>query len=300
MSATNPTFGEVRFQCQKSWPGVDPDILDSYLNERYRRVLRKLPWQRLRVQAVLQTVAPYTTGTLDVANGSTALTLTDGTFSADMSGRAIRIAAGNEYYQFTYASPTAGTLDRGYEGTTDAVATFSIWQNIYVLPADLRILHSMRVLGAPWDMDQISQEQLDEQAPHRGLYGTPSRYATHMDDASTPPRRQVELYPIPDAVLAIPFWYTQDPTLFAASSTASFFAPWLIPDVLYAGVEAEALGKEKDYAGADRAELRFAQVLAEMLMEEARRIGPRRLKMAEKYTRHNRQRWSGTAYPKDP
>src|SRR5512143_2522584 len=296
MSATNPTFGEIRFQCQKRWPGVDPDILDSFINERYRRVLRRIPWQRARVQAVLQTVAPYTTGTVAVTEGSANLVLTDGTWTSAMTGRGIRIASENAYYQFTFATDTTGTLDRAYEGDTATAATYSIWQNIYVPPADLRILHSMRVFDAPQDLDQITQEELDERAPQRSLYGTPSCYATHMDDLSTPPRRQVEVYPIPDEVLALPFWYTQDATLFAASGTAGFFASWLIPEVIYAGVEADVLRKERDYAGSDRADLRVATVLVEMLMEEARRIGPRKLKMADRYTRHRRLHWSESAY----
>lgn len=60
MSATNPTFGEIRFQCQKRFPGLDADLLDSYINERYRRILRRGDWQRLRVQGGGQHGAAFT------------------------------------------------------------------------------------------------------------------------------------------------------------------------------------------------------------------------------------------------
>lgn len=291
MSATQLTFGEIRFQCQKRFPGVDPDVLDSLINERYRRVLRRGDWQRLKVQAVLQTVEPYETGTLAVAKGSTALVGTDTVWTDAMSGRAIRIANGEEYYQFTRTAGTTGTLDRAYEGEDETAATYSIWQNIFPLPADLFVLHSMRVLGYPADLDQVSQEQLDERDPNRASEGTPNCYSPHMDDASTPPRMQVEVFPIPDEAIAIPFWYTQDPTLFSASGTALFVAAWLEPAAIYDGVEADVRRLEKDYAGFDRAEALFNVHLIEMFGAEARRRGPQSIKMHPQYTRHNRRRW---------
>jgi len=293
MSATNLTFGEIRFQCQKRFPGVDPDIVDSYINERYRRILRRGDWQRLRVQAVLQTVAPYETGTVAATEGSASISGTDTVWTDAMSGRAIRIAEGDEYYQFTYISPTSGTLDRVYEGEDATAATYSIWQNVYVLPADLHVLHSIRVLGSPRDLDQISQEELDERAANRGTEGDPDCYALHMDDLSSPARAQIEVYPVPDSVMGLPFWYTQDPTLFSASQTANFVAAWLNPDALYCGVEAEVRRQlEKDYVGAQAAESMFTLHLSEIFAAEARRTTARQIKMADRFTRHNARRWT--------
>jgi len=293
MSATRLTFGEIRFQCQKRFPGVDRDILDSYINERYRRILRRGDWQRLRVQAVLQTVAPYETGTVAATKGSSSITGTDTVWTETMSGRAIRIAAGEEYYEFTYVSPTSGTLDRDYEGEDATEAAYSIWQNVYVLPSDLHVLHSIRVLGSPRDLDPLTQEELDERAANRGTEGTPDCYSPHMEDLSTPPRSQVELYPVPDAVMALPFWYTQDPTLFSASQTSNFVAAWLNPDALYCGVEAEVRRQlEQDYVGGQAAESMFNLHLSEMFAAEARRTPARQIKMADRFTRHNLRRWT--------
>lgn len=292
MSATSPTFGEIRLQCEKRFPAIDADVRDSLINERYRRILRRGDWQRLRVQAVIQTVAPYETGTIAATNGSTSITGTDTVWTEAMSGRAIRIAEGDEYYQFTYVSPTSGTLDRAYEGDDATAATYSIWQNVYVLPSDLFVLHSMRVLGEIRDLDQQTQEQLDEQAANRSTQGTPYCYALHMDDLSTPPRQQVELYYIPDQVYSIPFWYTQDPTLFSASQTSSFLAPWLNPSAIYDGVAADVRALEDNLGAAQHYEQMFLAHLSEMFGAEARRRGARPIKIAEKYTRHNARRWA--------
>ena len=291
MSATNPTFGEIRFQCQKRFAGIDPDLLDSLINERYRRALRRLDWQRLRVQAVLQTAAAYNTGTVTVTHGSTAVILADGIWAAAMTGRAIRIAERDEYYQFTRLTDTTGTLDRPYEGEDNLAAGYSIWQHVYPLPGDVARLLTMRVFGSDQDLDQVSQESLDEQDATRSDLGTPERYALHMDDLSTPPRQQVELHPGPDEELSIPFWYTQDPAMFGEDDAADFLAPWLNPEEIYLGVEADVRRLEKDYPGSQFAEQVAGGVASQTNQAEARRIGPLPIKMAAIYTRHNRRRW---------
>jgi hypothetical protein len=112
-----------------------------------------------------------------------------------------------------------------------------------------------------------------------------------MDDLSTPPRVQVELNPIPEEVLAVPFWYTQDPELFDAGDTGDFFAPWLDPDEILLAVEGLARRLEKDYAGAQLAEGLRQSVATETNEAENRRIGPQPIKMSGYYTRHNRRRW---------
>lgn len=294
MSVSNRTFGELRFQLQKEFPGLDPDKLDFWITERYRDILRSLTWRRLRVQAVIQTPAAYETGTVAVTNGADTVALTGGAFTSAMTGRAIRIAADNEYYQFTFVGATSGTLDRNYEGDTDTAATYKIAQPVYVLPADCRQLHSIRVLGLPRDLDQWSQEQLDEASPHRSRYGKPVAYAPHMDNASSPSRMQVELYPIPDEVLDLPYWYTQEPTLFEASGTSDFFAAWLLPNALVESVRQLALRMDKDYVGAREAGREAAAAFDVMQREEAKRIGTTPLKMTPAFTRHRIRRSLGS------
>jgi hypothetical protein len=293
MSATNPTFGEIRMQCRKRFAGqVDADVLDSLINERYRRALRRLDWQRLKVQAWLETVVPYETGTLAVSEGGTALVGTDTVWTAAMTGRSIRIAGRDEWYTFTRTGALTGTIDRAYEGDDETAASYSIWKNVYVLPAACFRLLSMRILGDPQDLDQVSQEALDEMDPSRSDTGTPQRYALHQDDSSSPPCQQVELHPVPDEEIGIPYWYTQDPTLFANDDTGDFIAPWLNPDEIYLGVESDVLRLGKDYSGAQLAEALHGGVAKEDNQAECRRIGPQPLKMASMYTRHNRRRWS--------
>jgi hypothetical protein len=70
------------------------------------------------VEAVLQTTAPYSTGTVAVTEGSAAVTGTDTVWTAGMSGREFRVTGRDEIYTFTRTGNTTGTLDRNYEGDT--------------------------------------------------------------------------------------------------------------------------------------------------------------------------------------
>lgn len=297
MSVQNPTFGEIQFQCQKRHPGVDVDILQSYINERYRRIARRIPWQSMKIQDVISTVAEYTTGTVAVTLGSDAITGTDTVWTSAMSGRSIRFGNDDAYYEFTYASGTTGTLDRNYEGTSDIDATYSIWKNVFALASDCRALLSIRSMGGGRDLDQISMEELDEIDPRRTLTGNALRYAIHMDDRSTPRNQQVEVHPVPIEVTALPYWYIQDPTLFDVADTSSYFPPWLNPDVLYNGVASDVCGREKDYVGRQMYEADFLRGLNEMLANECARMPGAQIKMADRFTEHRTKRGMARTFP---
>lgn len=80
------------------------------------------------------TIDDYTSGTAEVTNGSTAVTITNGTMVNDMAGRFFEITdttnTGHGYMYRISAVPTAGTLtlENGYEGLTGATLTYRIGQ----------------------------------------------------------------------------------------------------------------------------------------------------------------------------
>jgi uncharacterized protein len=74
----------------------------------------------------LRTLEPYSTGTLTLTNGSKAVTGVGTTFTSAMTGQALRVDTRREFYQFTQAGATTGTLDRPYEGPTGSGLTYSI------------------------------------------------------------------------------------------------------------------------------------------------------------------------------
>lgn len=279
------TLGEIRFRLTKAYPGIDPDLIDGWINDRYTQILDALPWQRLEVEAILQTTAPYRDGTVTVTAGSTAVTGASTVWTAAMSARSFRVDGRSEIYTFTRTGDATGTLDRAYEGDNAAGAAYSIFQRVYTLPADCRLLEddafSDFELGP---LGRLSRKQLNDSAPGRPASGTPQVWASYMEDASTPPRMQIELYPIPDEARGIPYRYTKEQA--SLSSAATTLQAWLRPAPLIEGVSADCLNHLEKYAGADRKEARFGALVNDMKRNEAANRGGQAIRAAGWMTRH--------------
>jgi hypothetical protein len=121
------SYGQLRMLLSKAAPGIDLELVDNWIQTRYtERVLSAIPWKRSENVSVLQSPASVNSGTVTVNQGSNAITGVGTAWTAALTGLMIRIGCGPEYYQFTYASATTGTLDRNYEGSTGAILTSSI------------------------------------------------------------------------------------------------------------------------------------------------------------------------------
>lgn len=283
------TLGTLKFRLTKSFPGVDADLIEGWIADRYAEILAVLPWSRQQAQAVLQTTAPYETGTVAVTNASASVTLTTGVWTADMSGRAFRVGTEDAFYELTFVTSTTGTLDRAYEGSTNTAATYSITQAVYALPSDCRLLDadafSSFELGP---LTRFSRAELNQSQPWRSEIGTPTIFSPYMDDASTPPRMQVELYPIPDAVMSLPFSYTAEGD--ALTATATIVKAWIQPAALLEGVTAKIKRHLKDYAGAREHDTQAAAALALMLRAEAHGSPNMRMTLDSFYTSYRAAR----------
>jgi len=235
---------------------------------------------------VLEVPGVYSTGTAALTEGSANITLTGGTWTAAMTGRAFRAKSHTEYYEFTFVTGTTATLDRPYEGPTAAAAGYSIFQTVYVLPSDCRMLQD-DAFGH--QMTRTSHAQLDQSDPWRAATGTPAAWASYMDDTGTPPNMQVEIYPLPTVAMGVPFTYYSDgPDLGPASA---LFQVWMQPTALVEGVVARAKAHLKDYAGS-AFHLGLAKMaLANMRTSEAQGMGPANLQLDPYYTRHRSKRW---------
>src|ERR1700690_775250 len=209
------TYGQLKLRLTQMFPGVSLDPLEGWAGDRYSEILGELPWSRLDATAILETVAPYVTGTVAVTAGSAAIALTGGTWISSMTGRAVRVAGDNAFYSFSYSSATTGLLDRPYEGTTATAAAYSIYQSVYPLPADCRLLAD----NAFGRMVRFPQAHLNESDPLRVATGTPTVWTSYMDDLSTPPNMQVEIWPAPSEAIGIPYTYSADAGDLASTAT---------------------------------------------------------------------------------
>jgi hypothetical protein len=290
------TYGDIKFRLTKAFPGVDQDSIEGWVCDRYLEILGELPWSRLNVEGILQTTAPYQAGTVALTQGSNAAALTGGTWTAGMGGLAFQATGDQAIYQFTWTGAGAGTLDRPYEGATNGLGTYSIFQNVYPLPADCRFLSddafSSFQLGplkrlTPGDMD-AGNPFTSCAAPGSACPGTPMLWSAYMDDGSTPPQMQVKFYPAPNVAIGIPFRYSAE--VAAPGATSVTLIPWLQPGALIEGATAKIKAHLKDYAGAQLAMVAAKAALGAMRAAEAFRQGPVSMRLDSYYTSHRSRR----------
>jgi hypothetical protein len=290
------TFGDINFRLAKEFPAVDADVRQGIINDRYTQILDRLPWSRLDAETVVQTVAQYNTGTIATTNGGTALVLTGGTFTTQMSGRQIHLDGRTEAYTFTFTGATTGTIDRPYEGDSNATAGFILSQSILTLPSTVRIVRSLRNLSVPIPIEKRDRASADVTDPARVLVGPPVRWSQWQDGTTAPLPMQIELWPAPDKVYSILLSVTSEQSTFAASDTGVALLPWTRPAALMAGCRADlnmlpAIG---NLSLGEAHELLFEKRLGEMVNEEARRQGGSQMVAQNAYTRYRTRRWAQT------
>src|SRR3990167_6319702 len=119
---------------------------DSTLKNKYRRRVnliyqRDLPtrfeWEFLRKTGSITLSASYSTGTVDIAVGDTAITGTSTVWTSSHTGMKIKISGSDEIYTFTRTAATTGTISPAYAAIDDADdASYTIFQDVYSLASD--------------------------------------------------------------------------------------------------------------------------------------------------------------------
>jgi hypothetical protein len=287
------TYGQLKFRLTKQFPGVDLDLIEGWIDDRYAEILGELPWSRQNVTAVLQTLAPYSTGTVTLTAGSNAVALSGGTFTPAMTGMAFRVVGEDDIYAFTYVGAAAGTLDRGYEGSLGLApgAGYTIFQHVYAMPADCRMLEDTAFSDfTEGPLVRMARSQLNQSFPGAGCPGLPGIWASYMDDGSTPPRIQVQLCPVPDKVYGIPFTYVSDPGALTGAATSTILQVWMQSAALVEGVVSRIKAHLKDYNGAQLAGVMAKVGLANMRSSEAQGMPPAAMQMDPYYTGHRMRR----------
>jgi hypothetical protein len=289
------TWGEIRLLIvQFAAPGTSLDQVDTWINAAYRDILSARDWTGLTVEGTLETVAPYSTGTVALTNGSTTITGAGTTWANAMDRRSFRVDGRTELYTFYYASATSGELDRPYEGETAAAATYGIQQNLYSLPDDVQFISTivnpytgaaLRKLTAA----AMQEVQAGKPSPGQPRYWAP---ATDTPEDEPPVRHQIELYPAPDTAIGLPYTGIAAVQEFTQALTGASPLPWVSPDAIIAGAKALALTDAKDYVGAGVFAARSTHLVEQMQANEARRTGPGNIRLAERFTAHRVRRWT--------
>lgn len=185
---------------------------DFYLGFDY-----KLPWAERR--GLLRTHAPYTTGTVTVAAGATALsgasTLwntanTYGEFNVRVGGK-MTFDGGHNIYQVTaVTSDTIATISSRYVASADlTLGDYKYFEDEYALASDFLRPVDVQSFTDDRSVPLIGRGEWRRRFPRPNVAGRP-RVACLLDtsfNATTTPVRKVVLYPYPDAVYLLPYTY---------------------------------------------------------------------------------------------
>ena len=203
---------------------INTAMHDIHVNYDYR-----MPWTERR--AVLRTHAPYTTGTVDVAAGSTTVTGTStlwntandyGETNARTTGK-MTIAGGTDIYKITtVTSDTAITLTDRYVADADADDdTYTYFEDEYALASDFLRPLDMQFFSQDWNVTLLSRLEFRRMFPRPNVSGRPT-VACILDlsfGASTAPVRRVQFYPYPSGTFLIPYSYISSALAVNSSGT---------------------------------------------------------------------------------
>lgn len=276
------TFGEMRFRLMKDAKGCDPDLMDGWINDRHQRMLRCYPWKHLRIDYLFSSVAPYATGTAAVTLASSTIVGAGTTWTAGMSGRKFRATPDSQFYIFTQTGNTTGTLDRPYEAATNAAVGYSLFQDLFAMPAEALYVTGVRLLSGPGRALRLAGEtEINLLDPARtATPGAPKWYTVMGDNSATPPQTQVSLLPYPDAIYGHLARYIKAIARFGIDDTAVAFLPWIREDAIVAGATADYLRSAEKYEAAVVFEKLYDQGIAEMQNFERLSMSPSELRQA--------------------
>lgn len=308
------TYGQTRLRLKQQFPEAPIELLDGWIMDRYQALLDQLPWTRIEANVTIQAPNEVNAGTVTVEIGSNVVFGAGTAWTPAQTGCYFRLPGDDAYFSFTYVSPVQGTLDRAYDGffggqlegasppppvTPTAGLDYQLDQAIYQMPPSVRLISGVRDLDNDYDLDFISQAQLNASAPSRSDYGDAKYWSSYMDSETTPPVMQIELYPIPMELTGYSVKVTAEDVNYGPGQTSVAALPFVRPAALNSGVAADVRLWQEKFTAAEGHEALFKARMQEMIRTESFRIGATRIEMAEHISRHRSDRlrrgtsWTG-------
>jgi hypothetical protein len=188
------------------------------------------PWAERR--AILNTHAPYTTGTLSVSQGGTALTGSGTAWDTANSfgeknmrvGGKIRIDGAYEVYEISaVGSDTSATISSRFVPADVSAGAYEYFEDEYALASDfLRPVDHRKLTDGGLQIELIGRQLFRSMFPQNYLTGTPS-VGTIIDlpsSGDTTPVRKLRLHSPPDKVYQLPYSYITSNLCTDTSGTA--------------------------------------------------------------------------------
>ena len=270
------TWGQLRLSLQLSAPGVSTDLLDEWLSARYGFILDHYPWKGLELETVIESTAAYSTGTVSLTEGSNAVVGTGTVFTSGLTGMQFRAQGDAAIYTFTFVDGTDGTLDRNYEGQSNALAGYWIFQGEYSLPANCKTVLSVGNPQTGFPLLDWSKDTA-QRSVAAGLY--PSSFplawdiAADSSEASPPVLHTLQLVPAPLLAAGYPLRYQKAALAFTGENTGNAPLTWIPDKTILDGARADAFLHLEKLTKAEAYEAKFKEDLVEMVRLDGVRRG---------------------------
>lgn len=233
------TWGQIRLELRQELPTVDLHLLNGWIRTAYERILESRPWAGLKHEGRLVTAAPVVAGDVAVTSGSATVTGTATVWTESMIGRVFRTQPDGDWYQIAGVDELAQTLTlaEDFTGATATAAPYAIAQFRYTLPAEVKTVNIVQLPHAPEAWTSYAPNDLK-----RWSISTPVvwRPGPRTPEGSGGSRNTLELYPVPDAAMAIPYSFLAAVQGFTGNNTEDEPLPWVDVETLKASVRMRA------------------------------------------------------------
>lgn len=213
------SFRTMKFELQSYVPELNPLQCGVRLNRSYQTLLDMHQWSFLKREALINTVANYTTGTVTVVAGSTTVTGIGTAWVAGMVGRFIKFGTEAQAYKISTVNVVAQTLTvESAVATAVTAGGYYIFARWYSKPTSCKHIVSVR---RQLVLAEKTQEWLDGFDPDRDSTGEPIYWCNFDDDL-------IELYPPSDQVYVVRVKYVIEVADMSAEADVSLLPENLV------------------------------------------------------------------------
>lgn len=153
-----------------------PTLVKQSINIALLRAAGYFEWPFYMVNTgVINTVAPYSTGTVTTVPGSAVIVGVGTVWTSDMVGRKIRVGNGQPYYRIkSIDSTTTMTLVTPFQNDTVTAGTYTIYKDEYRLASDVDTYNTMIQLQNAIAMFSTPPDRFDKFFPSPYSYSDPT------------------------------------------------------------------------------------------------------------------------------
>lgn len=174
------------------------------LNRSAADVWNAFLWPERIKHSFIVTAGQYTTGTITVLNGSTAIVGAGTTFTASMVGRRLALTSSSVWYRVaSFTDTTHINLERVYTETSGAAKAYTIYADEYDVDESVESIQNVGLLSSTGSVVMLDELDLERWAAIPQSLGSPRIWAAVTALDVSPNTRRVRLWPVPSSVLTL-------------------------------------------------------------------------------------------------